>query len=282
LGTPASATIEVTSDDAQNGANPMANATFDVDFFVRQHYADFLGRVPDAGGLEFWKGQITECETRPEPERQGCREVRRINVSAAFFLSIEFQQTGYFVYLFHQAAFNKHETVKLAELFAEGGEVRRGVVVGIGNWEQQLEANKQSYALGFVNRDDFLAAFPLSMTPAQFVDGLNANTGGSLSQSERDARVAELTANNTAAGRAEVLRKIVDDEDFKAREFNRAFVLMQYVGYLRRNPNDSPDSNFDGFNFWLNKLNHFNGNYVESEMVKAFITSIEYGQRFAP
>jgi hypothetical protein len=120
------------------------------------------------------------------------------------------------------------------------------------------------------------------MTPAQLVDALNANTGGSLSPPERDARVAELTADNTAAGRASVLLKLTDDADFRAREFNRAFVLMQYFGYLRRAPNEPPDTNFDGSDFWLGKLNEFGGNYVQAEMVKAFITSVEYRQRFGP
>jgi hypothetical protein len=66
------------------------------------------------------------------------------------------------------------------------------------------------------------------------------------------------------------------------QEFNRAFVLMQYFGYLRRNPNDAPDVNFDGYNFWLNKLNQFNGDFKAAEMVKAFLTSMEYRQRFGP
>jgi len=70
--------------------------------------------------------------------------------------------------------------------------------------------------------------------------------------------------------------------DFVTAEFNRAFVLMQYFGYLRRNPNEAPDSDFSGYNFWLNKLNQFGGNYQAAEMVKAFITSIEYRQRFGP
>ena len=66
------------------------------------------------------------------------------------------------------------------------------------------------------------------------------------------------------------------------QEFNRAFVLMQYFGYLRRNPNDAPDTNFDGYNFWLNKLNQFNGDFVQAEMVRAFIDSSEYRRRFNP
>jgi hypothetical protein len=59
---------------------------------------------------------------------------------------------------------------------------------------------------------------------------------------------------------------------------------MQYFGYLRRNPNDPPEVmvNFDGYSFWLGKLNQFNGNFVNAEMVKAFIFSGEYGQRFGP
>ena len=67
-----------------------------------------------------------------------------------------------------------------------------------------------------------------------------------------------------------------------AQEFNRAFVLMQYFGYLRRNPSDAPDGSFDGYNFWLNKLNQFNGDFVNAEMVKAFISSSEYRRRFEP
>jgi len=49
---------------------------------------------------------------------------------------------------------------------------------------------------------------------------------------------------------------------------------MQYYGYLRRDPDQ------DGFNFWLKKLNQFNGNFINAEMVKAFITSSEYRDRF--
>ncbi len=59
---------------------------------------------------------------------------------------------------------------------------------------------------------------------------------------------------------------------------------MEYFGYLRRNPFDPPEATLDyaGYEFWLNKLNQFNGNYINAEMVKAFLSSVEYGQRFAP
>ncbi len=84
--------------------------------------------------------------------------------------------------------------------------------------------------------------------------------------------------------RAQVLRAVVQDSDFNAAQLNKAFVLMQYFGYLRRNPNDSPEPtlDFQGYNFWLGKLNLFGGNFVNAEMVKAFITSTEYQARFGP
>jgi hypothetical protein len=132
----------------------------------------------------------------------------------------------------------------------------------------------------FVDRSRFIAAFPLSMTPAQFVDALNANAGNPLSTAERNVLVAELTSG--AKTRAQVLRAVAEDQDLLIAEFNRAFVLMQYLGYLRRNPNDLPDSDYTGFDFWLTKLNQFNGNFVQAEMVKAFLISSEYRQRFGP
>jgi hypothetical protein len=80
--------------------------------------------------------------------------------------------------------------------------------------------------------------------------------------------------------RAQVLRSVAEDADLKNAEFNKAFVLMQYFGYLRRNPDDAPDHDFSGDSFWLNKLNSFNGDYINAEMVKAFISSDEYRHRF--
>ena len=81
---------------------------------------------------------------------------------------------------------------------------------------------------------------------------------------------------------AERLRRVAENSTLNTQEFNRAFVLMQYFGYLRRDPNGGQDTDYTGYDFWLTKLNQFNGNYINAEMVKAFITSIEYRQRFGP
>ena len=265
--------------DLPNGVPAGQNLSDNSQFFVAQHYRDFLSREPDQSGLQFWTNEIESCGANA-----ACREVKRINVSAAFFLSIEFQQTGYLVYRFYKSAFGNVAgtpvPVRFQQFFPDTQEIGRGVVVGAPNWEAQLEANKQAFALRFVQRAEFVARYPRTLSPTQFVDMLNANAGGVLDATERQNLINELAANNTDAGRASVLRKVAEDADLVRQEFNRAFVLMQYFGYLRRNPDDAPDADFTGYNFWLGKLNEFNGNYIAAEMVKAFITSTEYRQRF--
>src|SRR5437660_12400013 len=116
------------------------------------------------------------------------------------------------------------------------------------------------------------------MTAADLVNALNTKAGSALSQAERDHLVSELATG--AKTRAQVLRAVAENQNLADAEFNRAFVLMQYFGYLRRDPNSGSDSDFSGYNFWLNKLDAFNGNFIDAEMVKAFISSAEYRQRF--
>ena len=267
------------------------NKIFDSQFFVRQHYLDFLGRSPDSSGLGFWNNEIVSCALD-----QACIEVKRINVSAAFYLSIEFQETGYLAYRTYKTAFadpdgqaviNSQPTVikvprvRFNEFLSDTQQLGAGVQVGIGNWQQQLENNKQAYMLAFVQRGDFQTAFPASMSADAFVTQLDARAGGVLSAGEKASLIAILGATpNDLAKRAQVLRAVAEDDDLKTLEKNRAFVLMQYFGYLRRNPNDAPDNDHTGWKFWLDKLNAFNGNFVNAEMVKAFISSIEYQQRF--
>jgi hypothetical protein len=285
LGSPAAAAVTINSDESVNGSNPLNDATFDSDFFVRQQYVDFFNREADAGGLAFWKNQLDQCTT------SACRDIKRVNVSAAFFLSIEFQQTGYLVYKTYQAALNTGETLRLREFLPDTQEIGRGVVIGQAGADQLLDQNKQRFFNDFVQRAAFVAAFPTCMTAAQFVDKLNSNTydprnpgsGGALTQSERDSLVSQLWGDPSAPSvRALVLRSVAENSLLSTRQSNKAFVLMQYFGYMRRSPNDAPDSDFGGYNFWLGKLNEFNGNFVNAEMVKAFIVSSEYQHRFGP
>jgi uncharacterized repeat protein (TIGR01451 family) len=281
---PSNVLMEIQDNDFNPAAiNPLENSAF----FVRQHYHDFLNREPDPSGLQFWIDNIEVCGGDAQ-----CREVKRINTSAAFFLSIEFQNTGYFVYKMYKAAYGDSTSpnvvvpvpiIRLNEFLPDTQQIGLGVIVGQGNWEQLLENNKMAFASEFVQRQRFITAFPLSMSADEFVTELDQNAGAVLSTSEKANLVAMLGATpSDSVKRALVLRAVAEDTDLQQREFNRAFVMMQYFGYMRRNPDDPQDNDFRGWEFWLNKLNQFNGNFVNAEMVKAFLQSSEYRGRFGP
>ena len=279
------------------GTNPPVIITIDdADFFVQDQYLKFLFRFPDQGGFNFWLGGITICGTEPN-----CIRVKRVDTSAAFFLSIEFKESGYLVERTYKVAYgdaigtsrlnespgNSHTlpvpVVRRNEFVPDLRAIGQDVVVGTPGWPERLEANKVAYFLAFVQRARFLTLYPTSLTPTAFVDALNANSGGALDASERATAIglfgsATDTSNNTA--RAQAVRKIAEDLTLEASEFNRAWVLMQYIGYLTRDPNATPDTDYTGYEFWLNKLNQFNGDFRAAEMVKAFIESIEYRDSF--
>ena len=252
----------------------------DADFYVTQQYVDFLSRFPDQSGFSFWQNEITQCGTN-----SSCVDLKRVNVSAAFFLSIEFQETGYLVYKMNEAAFGnlpgKPVPVRREDFMPDTRTIGNGVVVNQGDWQTILNNNKNAFSVAFVQRPAFTAAFPSTMTAQQFVDKLDANAGAVLSSTDKANLVAVLGSTPAdPTKRGSVLRSVAENANLTQRDFNKAFVLMQYFGYLRRNPDDAPDGNFNGYNFWLTKLNQFNGDFVGAEMVRAFIVSGEYLNRF--
>jgi hypothetical protein len=273
----------IDNDTATTAINPIDSASY----FVREQYFDFLNRFPDQSGWNFWTGIITPCGNDPD-----CIAVNRVNVSGAFFLSTEFQQTGYLVERMYKAAYGDAPgnstlsgsitvpIVRFNEFINDTQQIGQGVVVNQGNWQQQLDDNKNTFAASFVQRQRFTTAFPASMSAAQFVDALNSNAGNPLSTADRNQLVSDL--NSGVRTRAQVLRALAENPKFTTSEFNRAFVLMQYFGYLRRNPNDAPDADHSGYDFWLKKMIQFGGDYAKAEMVKAFINSDEYRHRFGP
>lgn len=401
-GPQASATIEITDDAQETAANPID----DSGKFVRQHYHDFLNREPDASGFAFWINEIESCGANAQ-----CREIKRINVSAAFFLSIEFQQTGFLVERAYKTAFGDATgsstlggtphtlpvpIIRLNEFLPDTQQIGQGVIIGQPGADALLEANKRAYFDDFVTRPAFVNTFGV-MSNKSFVDTLLGNavldptvgninvarlsgsqqvppndapgTGvvilrrdangvtrdvtislllNGLSSAETAAHIhgpgtpgvnapalitlpvgeftdlpitltpqqvnflnngqlyvdvhtqtnpdGEIRAqlpqtrfrvdvlkgalDNEILTRAQVLRIVAESQELKRNESNAAFVLMQYFGYLRRNPNDAPDADYTGYDFWLSKLNQFNGNFISAEMVKAFISSAEYRQRF--
>ena len=171
LGSPNIAEVKILDNDTTPSAtNPIDNSSF----FVRQHYLDFLNREPDTAGLNFWTNTIESCGGDAQ-----CREIRRINASAAFFLSIEFQKTGLLAYMTHRAAFGPVAAGAFASVPILYGNFERdtqalqqNLVFGQSNFDTQLEANKVAYFNEFVTRPEFVAKYPSTLTNDQYVDNL--------------------------------------------------------------------------------------------------------------
>jgi hypothetical protein len=253
LGSPSISTINILDNDTNA---PTDNPLDDTQFFVRQQYLDFLGREPDPDGLGFWSNEITQCGSN-----QACIRLRRVGVSAAFFIENEFQQTGNFVYGLYKGGLGRQPN------YAEFTVDRSKVIAGAN-----LAASRLALANDFVLRSEFVQRYPASMTNSEFVNALFDTAGLTPFSTERQD---QITAMNGGKTRAEVLRDVIEIPQFRARELNPSFVLMQYFGYLRRDPDP------DGYAFWLDVLNNREpNNYLA--MVCAFITSAEYQQRFSP
>ncbi|HEV7474909.1 MAG TPA: DUF4214 domain-containing protein [Pyrinomonadaceae bacterium] len=234
------------------------------EYFVRQHYLDFLGREPDESGFNFWSNQILECSGDA-----ACVEQRTINVSAAYFLSIEHQNTGGLVNGLYRASYGRAPS--FAEFMPDTATVAQGVIVGtMPNWQEVLLANKEAFVAAWVQRPAFQAAYG-GLVNGDFVDALISHTGGSFN-GDREALVNGLNAGTMT--RATALRQIAENDGFVSAKRNENFVRMQYFGYLRRDPDAAGEA------FWLNKLNEFGGNFERAEMVKAFLVSGEYRDRF--
>jgi uncharacterized repeat protein (TIGR01451 family) len=288
LVSPSTATVTI-----NDSAAPAPNAIDDTTTFVRQQYRDFLNREADAAGLQFWKNNIDKCndpaQRPPGQTLAACIEVQRITTSAAFFLSLEFRQTGGLVRDFYVATLPRPLTNNMpdfVEFMRDTQAIQKGVIVGQGNWQATLTANQQAFMNDFVIRSEFLGLYPTTDTPTIYVNKLYQHAAvPPANPGEQAAAIAEFGGAPTAAdpgARARALLRVTQNATFQARELPRTFVQMEYFGYLRRNPNDPPDNNFNGFDFWLNKLIQFNGDYLQAEMVKAFLNSAEYRKRFGP
>jgi uncharacterized protein (TIGR03118 family) len=188
LGSPNHATLTINDNDTGVSAS---NPIDDTNFFVRQQYFDFLNREPDPLGLNFWINNIDSCGANAQ-----CREVRRIDTSAAFFLSIEFQRTGLLSYLANRAAFGSSASgspapVLYGQFEKDTQQLQKDLIFGSATFDAQLEANKQAYFNDFVARPEFVTKYPSTLTNAQYVDNLLASAN--LTPSEVRLFVATLT-----------------------------------------------------------------------------------------
>jgi hypothetical protein len=234
----------------------------DSDFFVSQHYVDFLNRFPDASGMGYWTSELNKCASTDA----ACLNDRRVGVSAAFFVENEFQQTGSFVYRLYKGGLAR------APVYSEFMPDRRQVVGGAN-----LDQSKIAFADAFVQRPEFTQAYQNATTAATFVDALTANlkTGSGVDIAGQRAALINTynTGSNQTQSRSLVLREAVENVAFKQSLYYPSFVLMQYFGYLRRDPDTG------GYLFWLDVVtNKEPGNF--RGMVCSFITSREYQERF--
>lgn len=173
LGSPNQGTLTILDNDT--GA-PTTNPIDTTTFFVRQQYLDFLNREPDSSGLAFWVNNIDACGSNAQ-----CREVKRIETSGAFFLSIEFQKTGLISYLANRAAFGSSvfgspAPVLYGQFEKETQQLQKDVVFGTPAFDAQLETNKVAYFNDFVTRPEFVSKFN-SLTNTQYVDALLTSAG---------------------------------------------------------------------------------------------------------
>jgi len=228
----------------------------DSDFFVQQQYIDFLSRFPEADGFNAWMNVLTPCNGDPN-----CLDGvngKRVLVSQSFFQSQEFQLKGFFVYRFYKASLGRLPTYP--EIVAD----MRSVT---GQTEAEVIAKRNAFAANWVSRGDFNSNYPASMTPSEYVNKLLQTAG--VTVSNKDQLIAGL--GNGTETRSSVLRKISESQELTAKEYDPAFVAMQYYGYLRRAPETK------GYNNWLTYLRGNPGDY--KTMVWGFVYSTEYRNR---
>ena len=253
LGTTSTATVTILED-----ANTAGNPVDAVPFFVRQHYIDLLGRLPDQ--LEsVWQGILNNCP--PSGKDANGNYCDRIEVSSAFFRSEEFQSRGYFVYRLYSTV----GKIPLYEQYMPDFARVSGFLSA-----QQLEANKVALVNNFTTRSDFQNKYGGVTAPAAYVDAL-LQTVGLSGHSSRQSWIDGLTSGSLT--RAQVFRAVAETTEVYNKYYNEAFVIMQYFGYLRR----TADGSYLG---WIQTMNQTNGDY--RTMINGFLNSAEYRQRFGP
>ncbi|MGH9945238.1 MAG: DUF4214 domain-containing protein [Pyrinomonadaceae bacterium] len=230
----------------------------DSDFFVQQQYIDFLSRFPETEGFNAWMNELAECNGD-----RACLDGpdgKRVLVSQSFFLSPEFNIKGFYAFRFYRVSFG--------QVLPEYAEIVADMRSLTGVTSEDTAARREAFMNAWVQRANFRAAYPDTMSAQAYVDKLEQTAG--VAVANKATLVTALT--NGSMTRAQVLRDIVDSSAVQNKELNPGFVAMQYYGYLRRKPEA------DGYNDWLNYLNAHPGDY--KTMVWGFVYSQEYHLRF--
>jgi hypothetical protein len=280
LGAQSTATVTINDDDTtqptQNPVRPpLPYGPETARYFVRMQYLDFLSREPEQG--EPWTAVLANCpnpENRPEQTTTPSAGCDRLLVSQSFFESEENRIKGRFVFLHHKASFGSAADPNYYPEYRDFVIDLRRVT---GQTAAETIAKRLDFSEDWVLRPGFAARYN-GKSNDQFVDELlaNVNSTGALTQARsgftRDSLLADLNAGTKT--RAEVLRLIVESPEVSDRQFNHAYVAMQYYNYLRRTPELS------GYLSWLNAINQNRQNL--RVMVDGFVNSTEYMFRFGP
>ena len=277
LGTPATATITIVDNDATN-TNPFDNNPF----FVRQQYLDFLLREPDTAGFNDWLNVLNTCG----PNQGGLGSpigCDRVHVSSGFFRSTEFGERGYFEYRFYHAALGRRPQ------FAEFMNDLRRLSGFLSPAEE--EAARAAFVADFMQKPEFTALYAGLTTAgnaAQFIAKLEQTAGVTLPASNttlpgqppqfgRQELINKMASGEFTA--AQTLRAFIEQKVVFDAFFFRAFVAMQYFGYLLRDPEDA------GYNDWVDVLTNGRGAIPPGDfrhLIFGFVWSVEYRQRFGP
>ncbi|HJR08828.1 MAG TPA: FG-GAP-like repeat-containing protein [Pyrinomonadaceae bacterium] len=268
LCTPVESTLVIQDNDTNAD---VVNPIFTTPFFVRMQYLDFLSREPEAG--EPWSAILNNC-----PDVNNNPACDRITVSQSFFGSPEFRLKGFYVFNFYKVAFNRRPAYD--EIIPDMRSVS-------GATAAEVYQKRAAYPVNFTARAEFKGLYN-ALTNTAFVNtlfdryGLGTITTPDPVNPEGGTKVLLTRADliNSLGGqsgtrtltRAQVLRALVESNEVSAAEYNRAFVAMQYYGYLRRTPEE------DGYQAWLRVINQDPNNI--RVMVNGFMNSPEYRLRF--
>jgi len=248
LGSPTVATVTITDNDNGGAPNPLD----DNAFFIRQLYIDFLGREPDPPGLSGWLTILNNCPV----DDVSCD---RVHIAEGFARSDEFAGRGYFIYRIYRASLGRKPDY--AEFIPDMAKVS-----GFLN-AQDLEANKQAFVDEFVTRTEFRTKYD-SLDNSGYVNALEATALVTLPN--KQALIDDLNAGRKT--RAQVPRAVIETTEVYTKYVNEAFVVMEYFGFLRRDP----DALYTG---WIEQFNHSN---IYRLVITGFVFSAEYRQRFGP
>ncbi|HEX8145243.1 MAG TPA: SBBP repeat-containing protein, partial [Pyrinomonadaceae bacterium] len=255
LAIPSTVLLNITDDDTTAGApNPINTRTF----FIRQLYLDVLNREPEPSGLAAWLNRLNTCP-QPGETIQNCDE---IEVASAFFRSPEFFDRVYFIYKVYEEALGRQPQYDEYQR-----DIRR--VTGFLT-SQELEARKQQFVLEFTQRQEFKNRYDHITDSGAFVDALLQTAGVQLDSTTRALLISQLA--NSHIQRWDVLRIVANSPEVSQKFFNKAFVVVGYFAFLRRNP----DINY------LHWIDVLNTTREYREMIRGFIQSSEYRLRFGP